>query len=1575
MSLDLFHPLIRQWFAGRFGEPTQPQREGWPTIAAGRHTLIAAPTGSGKTLAAFLVCIDRLLRKWIDGTLPEGIEVVYVSPLKALSNDIQRNLVVPLAEMSELAAAAGLGELPLRTAVRTGDTPAAERQAMLRRPPHILVTTPESLYLLLTSAKSRELLKTVKTVIVDEIHALARDKRGSHLSLSLERLDALCETRPTRIGLSATQKPIDEIGQFLVGNQSPPVIIDTGHVRNLDLGVELPPTELAAVCTSEHWGEVYELLTQLIQSHRSTLVFVNTRRMAERVAHRLTEQLGEDAVASHHGSLSREIRLDAEQRLKSGQLKAIVATASLEMGIDIGYIDLVCQIGSPRSIATFLQRVGRSGHAVGALPKGRLFPLTRDELLESLALIRAVRAGKLDRIEIPVAPLDILAQQIVAAVACEEWDETQLFDLFRRAWPYRDLARADFDAIVKMLSDGVKPGTKAGAYLHRDQINGRLRARRQARLAAITSGGAIPERGEFRVVIEGEGTFVGTVDEDFAVESLAGDIFLLGNTSWRIRQVTAGEVVVADAHGAPPTIPFWLGEAPGRTIELSQELSDLRRQIGERVQGSGFRVQESGEFQVPGSKFNVDEVLSTEYSVLSTERDNKDRPRKSKILNPKSQISVSPSPPLPRSPSSSDPTTWLTTATGCGADAAEQAVRYIAAQKAAVGLVPTCDRILFERFFDESGGMQLVIHAPLGSRINKAWGLALRKRFCRSFDFELQAAADDNGVVLSLGPQHSFPIDSLFGMLHPQNGQHLLEQALLAVPMFGVRWRWNVTRALAVLRAQGGKRVPPFLQKFRSEDLLAAAFPETVGCLENHHGDVEIPDHPLVRQTMHDCLTEAMDVDRWLNLLGEIQSGRVELVPIETREPSPFSHQLLNANPYAFLDDAPLEERRTRAVNTRRSLAIDEVKDLARLDPLAIAQVAEEAWPVVRDADELHDALMNFVVLPEEEGREWSQWLGQLTRAGRAAVVQVAGTLRVPSADTGTRSVPTTFWIAAERWPLVRAVYRDARIEPELELPQSLERDWEPSTGRVEIVRGHIQCRGPLTAGELAAKLHLDESSIFAALESLEGSGIAMRGRFRSQETLSPASDLRPPTSDARPPTPDTRPPTPDWCERRLLARIHRLTLDGLRRRIEPVAPEVYWEYLTIHHGLVGEQRQGELALREAVGRLQGFELPAGVWEQKVLAPRIGDYDPQLLDHLFLSGELVWGRLRPPVRDGEDGSGMAALTRSMPISIVLRDDLPWLLPAERPDVAGIAGSGAQEVLHALRMKGALFFQDLKSLTGLLPSQLEEALRELAALGLVSSDTFAAVRAISGGASRARGLPRRYASKVKVHRPMSPIGRWSLFPGPLDSPEREAQLDRWCRQLLARYGVLFRDLLARENSAPPWWELVRVLRRMELRGEVRGGRFIARVGGEQFALESAVAKLRDLRESGASSQESGARSQEPGSDWGLISAADPLNLTGIITTGERIAAMHKNALVIQRGRCIAAKIAGRIEFFAEVDVSQQLLMRKSLQIGRRVHAAPQLAAVGADEPEPSSSRRIRPVPPDDTQLHSRRRMGY
>ncbi len=1458
-----FHPLVERWFKNRFGEPTPPQANGWPSIAAGEHTLIAAPTGSGKTLAAFLVCLDRLFRRWLAGDMPAGIDVVYLSPLKALSNDIQRNLQMPLAEIQELAIAEGLGPWPIRVAVRTGDTPAAERQKMLRTPPHILVTTPESLYLLLTSPKSRELLRTVSTVIVDEIHALARDKRGSHLTLSLERLTALCDSPPTRIGLSATQKPLDQIGQFLIGGhavgsqpEKNPVIIDGGHVRDLDLEIEVPPSELQAVCSGEQWGEVYDRLVNLIQSHRSTLIFVNTRRMAERVAHSLTQLLGEAAVASHHGSLAKELRLDAEQRLKAGELKAIVATASLELGIDIGYIDLVCQIGSPRSIATFLQRVGRSGHNLGATPKGRLFPLTRDELLESLALVRAVRTGKLDRIEIPQQPLDILAQQIVATVACDDWEEDALFTLCRGAWPYRNLPRSEFDAIIKLLSEGFKPGSKAGAYLHRDQINGQLKARRHARIAAITSGGAIPEAAEYRVMVDGERKHIGSVDEDFAIDSNVGNIFLLGNTSWRIVAITRDEVIVVDAHGAPPNIPFWFGEAPGRTIELSQELSKLRQELASNL------VEEAWEPDAEG------------------------------IAGPGLLVA----------PQNRDLMTWLMD--HCGADewAAEQAIRYVAAQRAALGIVPTCNEVVFERFFDESGGMQLVIHAPMGARINRAWGLAMRKRFCRSFDFELQAAADDNGVLLSIGPQHSFAIESLFGMLHAGNAQELLEQAVFAVPMFGIRWRWNITRALGVLRMSGGKKVQPFLQKFRAEDLLAATFPETVGCLENHHGDIEMPDHPLVRQTMYDCLHEAMDLPRWIAALEEVKAGTIKFTPVDTREPSPFAHQLLNARPYAFLDDAPLEERRTRAVTTRRGLAIDQLRDLAKLDPAAIAQVTEEAWPFARDADEVHDILLNMVVLRAEETQDWPAWLKQLTAAGRACC--------------GSWSTNEKFWFATERWPLIRAAYPTASVAPLPQLPAVLDVPVEAADGRVEIVRGRIACSGPTTAADLAAKLHLETSQVFAALEAIEGQGAVMRGNY------SEASQIG--TKD---------PATLEWCDRRLLARIHRLTLDGLRKRIQPVAAEVFIDYLTRLHGLTADsQRQGELGIRQAVTQLQGFELAAGTWEDKILAARVSDWDPSGLDHLFLCGELAWGRFQPPKRN-EDDKAISGMTRVMPITLALREDLAWLLPPDRSPNESSLGSKARDVLAALRERGALFQHDLKALTGLLPTELDDSLRECAAAGLVSADTFAAVRTIVGKSEAAKRRTSAFMRARTRGMTLPPrtggTGRWSLFPGVVESVDRDTRLEKWCRLLLARYGVVFRDLLAREVSAPAWWELVRVLRRLELRGEIRGGRFIAGIG-EQYALESAVGRLRELRDAPDDEQ------------WCLISAVDPLNLSGHITAGPKVPAMHKNCLVLQRGRCVAAKVSGRIEFYVEVSPLQQLAMRRSLQLGHKVQA-PQLAA--------------------------------
>jgi ATP-dependent Lhr-like helicase len=1486
MSATPFHPLIDTWFRERFGAPTEPQQCAWPEIAAGRHTLIAAPTGSGKTLAAFLVCIDRLLRQALAGDLPDRTQVVYVSPLKALSNDIRRNLELPLAEIERAAAAAGHLIPPIRAMVRTGDTPARERALMLKYPPHILVTTPESLYVLLTAAKSRERLASVDTVIVDEIHALARDKRGTHLSLSLERLERLCAAPPVRIGLSATQKPIDEIARFLVGTNRVAAdasampadassrstldcrIIDSGHLRRLDLNIEIPQGEVAAVCSNEQWARVDERMAELIAQHRSTLIFVNTRRMAERVSHRLRARLGEDAVASHHGSLSREIRLGVEERLMSGALKAIVATASLELGIDVGFIDLVCQLGSPRSIAVFLQRVGRSGHRLGVVPKGRLFALTRDELLEGLALLRAVRHGRLDRVEMPAAPLDILAQQIVAEVASRDWDEDALFALCRSAWPYRDLPRAEFDRIVAMLSEGIVPGRKDGAFLHRDAVHRRLRARRHARLTALTCGGAIPETGDYRVVTEDEDTFVGSVNEDFAIESMAGDVFLLGNTSWRIRYVRGGQVVVRDANGAAATVPFWLGEAPGRTIELSEELSRLREEAAQRIE-TGAEGRLNG-----GVNGGVDGGVDAATGWLREE---------------------------------------------CGVDdaTARQAATYVAAQLAAVGFVPTQARVLFERFFDESGGMQLVVHAPFGSRINRAWGLAMRKRFCRTFDFELQASADDNGIVLSLGPQHSFPLAQMFELVRPEQARDHLVQALLAAPMFKVRWRWNATRALAVLRSRGGKKVPPPLQRFKADDLLTAVFPAQTACFEHRPPDLPVPDHPLVQQTVFDCLHEAMDIDGWERLLEDVRAGRVQLEARDTREPSPFSHAILNANPYAFLDDAPLEERRARAVAARRTLSIDDMRDLARLDPDAIARVQAEAWPVVRDAEELHDALLSLGALPAAEGAPWQRFFGQLVTEGRAAEVHRL------SDETSTSPAPALppLWTAAERWPLVRAAFAEAVARPALVLPEALEQAIEPSAAVTALVRGRLEIVGPVTAQALADALGLARSAVDIALAALEAEGVAIQGRFTSASTAAGAVD-----ADER----------LEWCERRLLARIHRLTLDGARKRVQPVSPETYWRFLSEFHRVVpGTRRDGFQGLCEAVAQLQGVEIAGAAWEADILPGRVAQYQPEWLDRLAFSGELVWGRLRRPqkadarpskvelpddespkasaeasiaeasIKEGtmtegatqegaaKDDASAGGLTRVVPIALMLRPNVPWLFAASPPGVALNASAEAQTVHAALQERGALFFDELQAMTGLLPSRLEDALSQLAALGCVTADGFAAVR----------GLAQRAKHRSRGPSPFGHGGRWTLLPGRLAPSTPEERLTQWARQLLRRYGVVFRDLLAREAAAPSWWELVPAYRRLEARGELRGGRFVAGVAGEQYALPEAVDLLRRARDD---------RPQPV-----IIAATDPLNLTGLVTPGPRVPAHAGNRLLFHNGRLVAALQGGQMQCAPEL----------------------------------------------------------
>ena len=1382
---------VERWFERRFGAPTDVQARGWPAIASGRHTLLVAPTGSGKTLAAFLLVIDRLVRRAMEGRLRDALEVVYVSPLRALSHDIQRNLETPLAEIREEARRMGL-ELPaVRSAVRTGDTPGSERQAMLRRAPHILVTTPESLYLMVTAERSRNLLRPVRTVIVDEIHALARDKRGSHLALTLERLTELSDEPPVRLGLSATVKPIQGIVRFLVGDQ-PCEIVDLGHQRDVDLAIVVPSQEdLHAVAPSEQWDDLLGSLASLIDAHRTTLIFVNTRRLAERVAHRLGERLGESEVAAHHGSLSRDRRLSVEARLKDGELRALVATASLELGIDIGSVDLVAQIGSPRSITTFLQRIGRSGHALGLVPKGRLFPTTRDELVECAALVRAARAGRLDRIEPPRAPLDILAQQIVATCATEEWEEDALYACIRRAHPYAELSRDDYEAVLEMLARGIEtPRGRRGAYLHRDRLNRRLRGRRAARLAALTSGGAIPETGDYRVVLDPDETVVGTVNEDWAVESMAGDVFLLGTHSWRIRRVESGVVRVVDAQGAPPTIPFWLGEAPARTAELSAEVSTLRQEVAERLE-SGARG-------------------------------------------------------------------WLEAECALPAAGADQLVRYVESQLRSTGRVPTCEDLVAERFFDEAGGMQLVIHSPNGARINRGFGLALRKRMCRSFNMELQAAASDEAVVISLGNPQTFPLESLARFLSSKTIEDVLTQAMLGSPLFGTRWRWNATRSLAVLRSRGGDRVPFPLQRMQANDLLSAVFPEQVACQENVTFPIEIPEHPLVRQTMHDCLHEATDLEGLKHLLERIERGEVRLHTLDTVEPSPFSHEILNAKPYAFLDDAPLEERRTRAVALRHVLP-EQARDLARLEPQAIARVREEAAPQARDGDELYDLLVDLIVLRASDLPPGTATLAEkLVREGRAAwAARPGGEGRL---------------FAAERLPYVQGLLPEARFDPALSLPPHLEAaPVELQAALRETLRGHLAVLGPVTAEALATRIGAEAAELAPAIAHLQASGLLLHGHF------------------------DPECESPQVCERSLLARIHRYTLARLRREIEPVSARDFLRFLLGWQHLTPEtQGVGEGGTERAIEQLAGFEAAAAAWETQLLPARVEGYKPELLDALCLGGRVAWGRLNA---GGREACG--APSRATPLSLFPRAQLAELLhaargtaPLEPPTLRG----PAEKTFALLRAQGALFVSEIQEATGLLAVQVDEGLKELVANGRVTCDGFAPLRRLLGRTDRPRRRERR--GRVLARSRPGPEGRWGLLDPRGEPPELESLAEATARRLLQRYGVVFRDLLAREWLPEGWRPVHRALRRLEARGLVRGGRFVSGFTGEQFALPEAVTWLRRERKRPPSGQEI------------RVSAADPLNLVGILTPGPRLPAGHTRWLVYQDGLPVATIERGR-----------------------------------------------------------------
>ncbi|TML41254.1 MAG: DEAD/DEAH box helicase [Actinobacteria bacterium] len=1370
-----FHPAVAEWFRRRFPEgPTEPQARGWPLIASGQDTLISAPTGSGKTLAGFLVAIDSLYRAHqAGGDVSSVTRTVYVSPLKALAVDIAENLERPLAEIAAIAKELGLEPAPIRVAVRTGDTTSSERATMVRRPPSFVVTTPESLYLLVTSGKGREALRTTETVIVDEIHAVARDKRGAHLALSLERLEALCDHRPVRIGLSATQRPIETVGRLLVGDRPLPAVVDVGHQRDLDVALELPEGELEAVASAEQLADVLDRIAGLVGEHRTTLVFVNTRRLAERLAHQLGERLGDEVVAAHHGSLSKERRYRVETRLRAGDLKALVATASLELGIDIGPVELVCQIGSPRSIATFLQRVGRSNHSRAGTPKGRLFPLTRDELVECAALLAAVRGGRLDAIRPSRLPLDIAAQQIVAEVSAKEWTTAGLFELVRKAAPYTDLDRDQFDEVVSLVAEGIETGRgRRGAYLHHDAVNGELRARKGARLAAAMSGGAIPETGDYRVVAEPDDTFVGTVNEDWAVESMAGDIFLLGTHSWQIRRVEPGVVRVRDAGDTPPTVPFWLGEAPARTAELSQEVSELRRRVDEHLAAG----------DPDGARRGLIDVA------------------------------------------------------GIGSASATMIVDYLAVGRAALGVTPTQECLVVERFFDDTGGMQLVVHSPFGGRINRALGLALRKKFCRTFNFELQAAASDDAIVLSLGLQHSFPLEEVVRYVSSRTVRDTLEHAILDSPMFQARWRWNLNRALMVLRFRNGKRNPPPIQRMESDDLLAAVFPQAAACQDNITGPIEIPDHVLVRQTIEDTLNEALDVDGLRDLLERVEAGSVRVECRETTEPSVLAHEILTARPYAFLDDEEFQNRRTNAVRLRRGLAVD-LAAIGALDPEAIDQVQAEIVPTPTTADDLHDLLCSVVVLRARD--DWRALWSELVARGRG---QAQGHDGVELWSATEAAADAGLALAGEDGAVTRAL------------------------------RGHLQLTGITTVDELARVTTLAPPRVRAGLAALEQEGFALQGRY-TPGAVDPAG--------------------PEWVARRLLARMHSYSRRSRRESVQAVTAQDLMRFLLRwQHVAPGTQLAGEPGLVSVLEQLQGFEAAAVSWEPELFGRRLRHYDQAWLDQLSHNGDVAWLRLTPRPRDDPD-SPSAPPSKATPIAVVFRADLGWLVAAARvggQPVEPTVGATA-EVLELLRRRGACFATDLTAATRRLPDDIERALWDGVSRGLLMSDGFSAIRARVSKASKGRPSPRHrplaHLRRVSVG-PGGAAGRWSPVPDPDQDMDRDDLAEAAAEQLLNRWGVVFRDLALRDSLRLPWREIQWALRRLEDRGLVRGGRFVSGFSGEQYALPAAVEQLAHARKLPRTGERV------------VVNATDPLNLLGTIVPGDTVPALRTNRVAYVDG---------------------------------------------------------------------------
>jgi len=1386
-ALDGFLPQVAQWFADTFREPSPAQVAAWPAIQRRENVLLLAPTGSGKTLAAFLCAIDDLLRRGLAGDLNDGIHVLYISPLKALGNDIRKNLLVPLTEIRERF------ELPeIRVAVRTGDTPQSERQRMIRQPPHILITTPESLYLMLGSERLGEALAPIRTVIVDEVHALCDNKRGVHLAVSLERLQERLDAPVQRIGCSATLSPLSEIAAFLVGNDAegkrrPCSIVDAGMRKDLDVQVIAPLPDFVEAGNTALWASAYELLLREIRSHTTTLVFANSRYKAERTALRLGE-LADDGkdIGVHHGSMSKETRLEAEDALKGGRLKALIATASLELGIDIGSVDLVYQLESPKSVATGLQRIGRAGHLLDATSKGGVLVFERDEVLEAAAVCRAMVAGEVDAIRIPRGCLDVLAQQIVGAVVERDRTADEVLALVRRAYSYADLRRSDFDSVLAMLA-GEHRFEMARAprpLVLWDCATGKLSPARSAAQVSAMCVGTIGETSEYEVVIGVSNKRVGTVQSEFVDDALrVGDVFVLGSSAWKVEGVRRNRLIVEEAPGSTPTVPWWTGPIESRTVEVGSKVGRLRREVAERLHDP-----------------DLHDWLRSEYYLCP--------------------------------------------------HAAEAVIEYVREQ-AAASAVPDETRVLVETWRDELGRQNIIVHCPLGQRINRTWGVALVQAAKERFHEQWTATASNDLLLLTQARESRMTpglVDApmLLGAVDAESVPELVEAAAAGSAGTGSAFREAAVCAFQVLRAWQGKRVPLWLQNYRSQELQ-----EAVG------GQA---DYPVAVEVARSYLRETLDVPALVELLRAIEAGPVALEHRQVESPSPFAHSLLVQGPYR--DDHQMgRDRRAHLLRLHRQIlqeVLSEEQMAELLDQRAIERLEQRLGHTseatrTRNADELAQALRDLGDVPATvasvsrivDGNA-AEMLAELVGAHRVVAV------RLPECERdAVRLVPADLWRQYyDAFERQRPGRRPSVLIPTLQdgeivgldmlaatnvIPPAYRKKATRDEARSAIVERYLRSRGPVTSYEIMNATGWPIGLVEGLLDGLVADGKAACGVYTAEK------------------------PTPQWVNRANLEEIHRLTLGYLKRELAACAPREVVDFMTRWQHLHPETRlRGVDGLRIVIGQLQGLEVVQGAWETELLPGRVEDYGPEMLDGLVASGEVCWGRVSP-----------RSLRRG-PIALCLRRDVGWIAGASPLEFDPLAEADCDipDVIAAareyFRTRKTAFFDELVADTGLDEGALTRAVWHLAWCGELTCDTYECIRHAGFQSSLSAcydldSTPRKILSgRITAERPLSHmrrrklnprLGRWSaterLVPPARPLPEGEV-VSKWSELLLARWGIVSRDMVAAEVAAPPWGKLVREFKRLELLGKIQRGFFIESHQGEQYGLPEAIELLRDCR---------------------------------------------------------------------------------------------------------------------------------